>query len=324
MHENGTKRKQTPIILIGTEEEPRIYLGTEANFTDIDKKNIEENTKARHTHNNKEILDGITQENIKNWNDKYTKEEIKTELINPLKEQINGLSEDVEELKENSGSGGNSVDTYTKQEIDDKLKSKQDNLTIDNVVGSNSKNSSNPVSGKAVYPLWEDTETLKGEYDGLSNIVKGANNARSFETYKALIDRYDSLDSPHIVNDITTAAEYYTPTGSSMYIKTLNVPDLWVMKRLCDEENVVFPFTPYCENIYSQIGITDLDTEEEKEEKINNYIVDQLNQYGEFSIKWLTFAQLETQKVDLTNIPTKVEVNTLIQQGIIDSWEVEV
>lgn len=89
------QNEQTPIILIGAEEGPRIYFGTEMNFTDIDKKNIEENSKARHTHDNKEILDSITQEDVDNWNNKgnnnadtYTKEEINTKLTNyPAKDE---------------------------------------------------------------------------------------------------------------------------------------------------------------------------------------------------------------------------------------------
>lgn len=245
------QNEQTPIILIGTEEEPRIYLGTEANFTDIDKKNIEENSKARHIHNNKEILDGITQENIDNWNNK----------------------------------SNNNGDYYTKKETDTKLKNKQDGLIFFN----------RPLTSEDVYEIWETGETNKFDIETLDGLVKEVGYVRTFDTYENLVQFYDDVDVPGLLNEPLNK-DYYTPIGkTSIYIKTLNVPDLWVMDRVESDDS-----EPFTENIIADAenaGMT-----------LDKYIVNQLKLNGEFSIKWLKFAPLETQKADLTNIPTKDEV----------------
>ena len=50
------------------------YIHTDNNFTNEYKNNIDSNTSARHTHNNKSILDNISNTDINNWNNKIDKD----------------------------------------------------------------------------------------------------------------------------------------------------------------------------------------------------------------------------------------------------------
>lgn len=53
-------------IYLGTEDKAEIAIGGDG-MTPSEKKALEENTKARHTHNNKDVLDGITAERVEKW-----------------------------------------------------------------------------------------------------------------------------------------------------------------------------------------------------------------------------------------------------------------
>lgn len=53
-------------IYLGTEDKAEITIGGDG-MTPAEKKALEENTKARHTHDNKNILDGITQDRVDKW-----------------------------------------------------------------------------------------------------------------------------------------------------------------------------------------------------------------------------------------------------------------
>lgn len=54
-------------MIIGNNASSKIYVSNDRQFTVADKKNLEENTKARHTHKNKNVLDGITPDKVKQW-----------------------------------------------------------------------------------------------------------------------------------------------------------------------------------------------------------------------------------------------------------------
>ena len=55
-------------INIGGNSSNSINIGIERSFTRTDKQNLDKNTEARHTHPNKDVLDGITAENVEQWN----------------------------------------------------------------------------------------------------------------------------------------------------------------------------------------------------------------------------------------------------------------
>lgn len=44
-----------------------LYIGGQRPFTSADKSNLDKNTSARHTHSNKSVLDGITEEKVSQW-----------------------------------------------------------------------------------------------------------------------------------------------------------------------------------------------------------------------------------------------------------------
>lgn len=181
---------------------------------------------------------------------------------------VGELSNEVNNLKENSGA----------------------NITVEHSVTSFS-DINNPISVKGVYPIWEDVELLKFHVNTeLEPVIMQATTARAFDDYEALVNFYDNIEDPLFLDEIGGGAAkegYYTPIGSSMYIQTLNVPDIWVKDRILTSST-----DPFCKNIKENVpeGMS-----------LNEYIAQQLKEHGEFSIKWLTFAPLETQKVDLTN-----------------------
>ena len=69
-------------MILSSGNQSSIQFDSECKFTIADKKNIEENTKARHTHSNKETLDKITEEFINNVASKEDIGNIDTALDN--------------------------------------------------------------------------------------------------------------------------------------------------------------------------------------------------------------------------------------------------
>lgn len=80
------------------EEEPRIGFGEENEFTPQDKINIKKNSEARHTHENKAVLDDITEEKVNKW-DEYDEKIVNNSssiasamsIINELAEQFSSF-----------------------------------------------------------------------------------------------------------------------------------------------------------------------------------------------------------------------------------------
>ena len=58
-----------------------LNLGGKAPFYIADKQNLDKNTSSRHTHENKEILDGITKEKVSAWDNKAEKNFIVNGII---------------------------------------------------------------------------------------------------------------------------------------------------------------------------------------------------------------------------------------------------
>lgn len=106
-------------------------------------------------------------------------------------------------------------------------------------------------------------KTIVGAINEVNTIAKGASQAIGFTNYSSLI------------NELNSASATKYKTGQSFYIQTLNVPDLWVL------------------------GV-------ESSSSTYNYTTDEAfitatSASGGQQVGYYTVAQLETQKVDLTN-----------------------
>lgn len=127
---------------------------------------------------------------------------------------------------------------------------------------------------------------LGNELTTVESVAKGANQAVAFGSYEEMI-----LTLNQIPDDIFNI-------GQNIYIKRLNVPDLWV-SRIYDYSAT-----------YTYISDEDL--------------IEALNNYGAVQVGYYAVSALETQKVDLTDYAKKEYVDNSIQQAILDSWEVAV
>lgn len=59
-------RKVDKVFKTGSDTAYKVL--SDNNYTDQEKLDLDKNTKARHTHGNKNLLDGLTQDDIDNWN----------------------------------------------------------------------------------------------------------------------------------------------------------------------------------------------------------------------------------------------------------------
>jgi hypothetical protein len=122
---------------------------------------------------------------------------------------------------------------------------------------------------------YSDTNAYISEVE---RIAKGATQAVSFVSYSKMIDTLNSHDS---------ADKRTYRTGQNFYIRTPNVPDLWVYH--------ISP--PY--GSYTYVSDEAFTTE--------------LKDKGYVKVGYYLLAPLETQKVDLTEYPKKEEVALDIQ-----------
>lgn len=171
------------------------------------------------------------------------------------------------------------------------------------------------ASNKVTYISENSTDeqypSAKAVYDKIwyvSELAEGANIAKAFDSYADLIAWVDNAPASGFFQS-AVIPNYYMPIGNNIMIKTLDVPDLWVMKYAESS-------TPLCEDITADAQTAGMTLDE--------YIVHLLKTQGYFDTKWIRFTQLETQKVDLSEYYTKTEVNSAIQSAILDSWEVPV
>lgn len=104
------------------------------------------------------------------------------------------------------------------------------------------------------------------ELDEVRNIAEGAGAAMSFANYATL------------VSDFNNAADDDYKIGQSIYINTLNVPDLWIYE--VSNIQVLYYYTT------------------------DEAFIDLLKQQGYVQLGYYKVAMLETEKVDLTNYVT--------------------
>lgn len=117
------------------------------------------------------------------------------------------------------------------------------------------------------------SRATKNELARIERLIKGAANIFSYDSYEALVEDVNPLD------------DSVFKVGQSVYIRTLNVPDLWVFS--VEEEPVEFEYT------------TDADIE------------NLLKTDGSFQVGYFKFAALETGKVNLDSYVTLDTAQTI-------------
>ena len=127
-----------------------------------------------------------------------------------------------------------------------------------------------PVSVYDVVRL-QEFNPVKGLLDYTHSLAKGANQACSYKNYETLVNMFNTI-SPSYFN-----------VGQTLYVVTLDVPDLWVSGVL---ENSI-PYT------YS--------TDEE--------IVENLNTNGSIQVGYYVLSMLEGQKVNLTDYVKNTDID---------------
>lgn len=115
---------------------------------------------------------------------------------------------------------------------------------------------------------------LEKELERLESIAKGAQQAVSYEDYESMI------------SSLTILAKDHYKVGQSIYIETVDVPDLWVSKLL-DE------FAPF-------MYVND------------EQLVLEFKENGHVDIGFFRLAQLENGKV---NLPEIGDINTALQKA---------
>lgn len=137
----------------------------------------------------------------------------------------------------------------------------------------------------------KEVNSIKYTANSVYDIAAGANRAKSFATYKDFVKRINEVPIIDPFIDLQNYPETYLPIGNNILIGTIDVPDLWVMGY--SNEN-------------------GFETYVQETDDLNIIIPQQLKENGCFYTKWLKIGQLETQKVDLTEYDTSLEVDNKI------------
>lgn len=138
------------------------------------------------------------------------------------------------------------------------------------------------------FELGEMQTTMQFIYDYL---LKGKQVALAFEDYATLKDTFYGIHSVNI-GDSEFSVIY---VGQSVYIKELNVPDLWIS------------------NIFEEYETPTLSTNEE--------ILAELQQNGSVRIGIFEFSQLETGKVDLADYVKVEDKDVFVKDGLVNNTE---
>ena len=174
----------------------------------------------------------------------------------PTEETLQSIATALTNMQGNvSGVKGNEESVYRTGQV---------NLTAANIGAlpanttyvSSVNGASGAVTGLATQQGLEEVRT----------IAEGANAAMSFANYAAMI------------GDLDTASDDDYKLGQSIYINTLEVPDLWIY-----EVSAIYnPYTYTTDGAFVQL----------------------LSQQGYVQVGYYKVAMLETEKVDLTNYVT--------------------
>lgn len=155
-------------------------------------------------------------------------------------------------------------------------------IVVDDKISSTS---TNPVQNKIitnyinanVSELADDIIAISQIASEALSVAKGANQALAYDSYEDMYNSFVSLCS-------TIDGKNKYPVGNNVFIKTLNVPDLWISAIRDDVAfDCIAPDGSFC----GDDGFVSL-----------------LKNEGECQIGYYVFSPLETQKVDLSEYAT--------------------
>lgn len=144
-------------------------------------------------------------------------------------------------------------------------------------------------NNEAVNTLNTGLQYASDKAESAYSIAAGRNSSRVYEDYEGFIAWANSFTYENLGNVLIpeNSPSDYAPVGTNIYIKEVEVPDLWIMEIFTSESS------EDVESNAQTAGIT-----------INELINIQLGNWGYFFTKWFKMGILETQKVDLNEYPT--------------------
>lgn len=158
-------------------------------------------------------------------------------------------------------------------------------------IRENTPTEENPSAGYLDETLVARSEIdpLKAKLDTVEEIAKGAQIAESFTSYEEMVN---TLVGEFLGGSDGLTTELKYKKGQSIYIETVDVPDLWVSR--VEEDN----FNPY---LYTT----------------DEAIVSALATNGYIQVGHYRLAQLENGKVDITNLVKKTDYATASEAGLV-------
>ena len=152
-------------------------------------------------------------------------------------------------------------------------------------------------NNEAVNTLNTGLQYASDKAESAYSIAAGRNSSRVYEDYEGFIAWANSFTYENLGNVLIpeNSPSDYAPVGTNIYIKEVEVPDLWIMEIFTSESS------EDVESNAQTAGIT-----------INELINIQLGNWGYFFTKWFKMGILETQKVDLNEYPTNSEMYFLL------------
>ena len=219
----------------------------------------------------------------------YNGEQIEsTEEFSALTHLVSEANSLIESVNEKLEKGEFNGDDYVLTDQDkEEIASKVDGYIADTLINANNytdekvnqavtdinENVINPLNGR-VNQQGTYISVLQDNQARLAAIAEGAQKAIVYPTY------WDMAQDP----DFWGVG--FFRTGQNIYIKTLGVPDLWVYGT--NEGGTQPSWT---------------------QDTIDDVLVEELKKNGVVQVGIYLLAPLETQKVDLTNYPTKDDLN---------------
>lgn len=154
--------------------------------------------------------------------------------------------------------------------LDDELNKRQDDFE-DEITDRQTTFENNITQQQNAFETNMEREfnSVTNDVETLEGIVKGRNQALAYNSYSEMITALNGMSTDELKR------------GQNIYIGTVGVPDLWVYG--VEETNVEYTYVD------------------------DESIVDTLDTNTTIQVGYYTLAQLETQKVDLTNIESEID-----------------
>ena len=163
-------------------------------------------------------------------------------------------------------------------QIDEVIDEVVENSNYAKEQGDYAKEQGSKIDGVADYVVTTSNEAKEKAETALS-VSKGANQALSYDDYQAMITNFNAFESEKF------------NLGQQVMIRTLNVPDLWVYNYA--EENISYEYSN------------------------DETFVNTLKEQGYVQVGWYLLAQLETQKVDLTEYVKNTDYGSNTKAGLV-------